>query len=168
MLAGAGDKAFCSGADLGSMHRGTPAGESAGSRTPEGRAAHQHEARGELAGLFEQTLGARQADDRAGPGVGDGGGLRPGARLRSGGGFATGAVRGAGGERRALAIHDHRPDGQVDAPEEGPRADAHRPGGRCGGGRTDRVRHEGGRPRAAGQRGRRAGGDPGAEAAGDR
>ncbi|HVA05603.1 MAG TPA: enoyl-CoA hydratase-related protein [Acidimicrobiales bacterium] len=64
VLAGAGDKAFCSGADLGSMGHGTPTGDAGASD----RAGHpttvgepglldQHEARGELASLFQQMWG---------------------------------------------------------------------------------------------------------------
>jgi enoyl-CoA hydratase/carnithine racemase len=56
VLSGAGDEAFCSGADLGSMYRGVPAGES-GEQAPEVSLLAQHEARGELAGLFEQLWG---------------------------------------------------------------------------------------------------------------
>jgi enoyl-CoA hydratase/carnithine racemase len=55
VLAGAGDKAFCSGADLGSMGHGTPAGEGSDSGATEPPTLlTQHEARGELASLFEQ------------------------------------------------------------------------------------------------------------------
>jgi enoyl-CoA hydratase/carnithine racemase len=54
VLSGAGDEAFCSGADLGSMHRGVPAGES---DSHEPSVLDQHEARGELAGLFEEMWG---------------------------------------------------------------------------------------------------------------
>jgi enoyl-CoA hydratase/carnithine racemase len=58
VLAGAGDKAFCSGADLGSMGHGTPAGEGPGSGAAESPTLlTQHEARGELASLFEQMWG---------------------------------------------------------------------------------------------------------------
>jgi enoyl-CoA hydratase/carnithine racemase len=56
VLSGAGEEAFCSGADLGSMHRGVPAGESA-DQAGETSVLAQHEARGELAGLFEQLWG---------------------------------------------------------------------------------------------------------------
>jgi enoyl-CoA hydratase/carnithine racemase len=56
VLSGAGEEAFCSGADLGSMHRGVPAGESA-DKAGETSVLAQHEARGELAGLFEQLWG---------------------------------------------------------------------------------------------------------------
>jgi enoyl-CoA hydratase/carnithine racemase len=55
VLTGAGDKAFCSGADLGSMGHGTAAGEADSAQNagnPE--LLSQHEARGELAQLFEQ------------------------------------------------------------------------------------------------------------------
>jgi len=53
VLAGAGDEAFCSGADLGSMGHGEPSGEPSGpSRSP--GFVEQHQARGELAALFEQ------------------------------------------------------------------------------------------------------------------
>jgi enoyl-CoA hydratase/carnithine racemase len=62
VLAGAGDKAFCSGADLGSMGHGTPTG---GNEAENDKAGHdgkpegaslldQHAARGELASLFEE------------------------------------------------------------------------------------------------------------------
>lgn len=55
VLAGAGDKAFCSGADLGSMGHGTPTGETTDSEAHrQAGLLSQHEARGELAGLFEQ------------------------------------------------------------------------------------------------------------------
>ena len=58
VLAGAGDKAFCSGADLGSMGHGIPTGGTAGSEDArEAGLLGQHEARGELAGLFEQMWG---------------------------------------------------------------------------------------------------------------
>jgi enoyl-CoA hydratase/carnithine racemase len=63
VLTGAGDKAFCSGADLGSMGHGTATGgRSADPFAPDGdRSAPsflaQHQARGELAGLFEQLWG---------------------------------------------------------------------------------------------------------------
>jgi enoyl-CoA hydratase/carnithine racemase len=56
VLTGAGDEAFCSGADLGSMGHGT----ASGGRAPEAAAPSflaQHRARGELAGLFEQLWG---------------------------------------------------------------------------------------------------------------
>lgn len=60
VLAGAGDEAFCSGADLGSMGHGKATGGTAGtsSRDPDGvdpsHAIAQHEARGQLADLFEE------------------------------------------------------------------------------------------------------------------
>lgn len=58
VLAGAGDKAFCSGADLGSMGHGTATGEADPSRNAgEPGLLTQHEARGELALLFEQMWG---------------------------------------------------------------------------------------------------------------
>ena len=61
VLTGAGDEAFCSGADLGSMGHGTPTGR----RRRRDRVRRrmrpafltQHEARGELARLFEQMWG---------------------------------------------------------------------------------------------------------------
>ncbi len=63
VLTGAGDEAFCSGADLGSMAHGTATGTGtpdssspdSSSETPSFLA--QHQARGELAGLFEQLWG---------------------------------------------------------------------------------------------------------------
>ena len=70
VLAGAGDKAFCSGADLGSMGHGTPTGQNDNQNDNQNdsendRAGHegnpegpglleQHAARGELASLFEE------------------------------------------------------------------------------------------------------------------
>jgi enoyl-CoA hydratase/carnithine racemase len=56
ILQGAGDKAFCSGADLGSMGHGTPTGSDVESPHQEDSPSFlaQHESRGELAGLFEQ------------------------------------------------------------------------------------------------------------------
>lgn len=58
VLAGAGDKAFCSGADLGSMGHGSATGEADHARNAgEPGLLTQHEARGELALLFEQMWG---------------------------------------------------------------------------------------------------------------
>ncbi len=61
VLTGAGDEAFCSGADLGSMGHGTATGSPApDTSAPEGPPSSflaQHRARGELAGLFEQLWG---------------------------------------------------------------------------------------------------------------
>ena len=56
VLQGAGDKAFCSGADLGSMSHGTATGSEPTSAPEEQGPPFlaQHEARGELAALFEQ------------------------------------------------------------------------------------------------------------------
>ena len=61
VLAGAGDQAFCSGADLGSMGHGVATGGSVpgdggsghGPGDPAPGVSTQHEARGQLAGLFE-------------------------------------------------------------------------------------------------------------------
>ena len=58
VLTGAGDEAFCSGADLGSMGQGTATGGSTSdpaAKTPD--FLEQHQARGELARLFEQLWG---------------------------------------------------------------------------------------------------------------
>ncbi|MGO9341788.1 MAG: enoyl-CoA hydratase/isomerase family protein [Acidimicrobiales bacterium] len=68
ILTGAGDEAFCSGADLGSMGHGTATGgpepetSTAERSTPQEAPTPssflaQHRARGELAGLFEQLWG---------------------------------------------------------------------------------------------------------------
>ncbi len=108
VLTGAGDEAFCSGADLGSMHRGVPAGEGGGQAT-RGVGAGSTRGEGRAGRPVRAAVGAREADDREGPGLGDGGRPGPGARLRPRGGVAPGAVRGAGDERRALALHDHGP-----------------------------------------------------------
>ena len=63
VLTGAGDKAFCAGADLSGMAAGAGF-------------ADLHDARGEMARLFRERVGAGQADDRPGAG------LRAGRRLR--------------------------------------------------------------------------------------
>jgi enoyl-CoA hydratase/carnithine racemase len=58
VLTGAGDDAFCSGADLGSMGHGTPTGAAQQDESAEAPGfLTQHEARGELARLFEQMWG---------------------------------------------------------------------------------------------------------------
>lgn len=58
VLTGAGDKAFCSGADLGSMGSGTPTGSKApGPSSAPPTFLGQHEARGEVARLFELMWG---------------------------------------------------------------------------------------------------------------
>ena len=58
------------------------------------------------------------------------GGLRPGAGVRPRGRGRRRPVRHARDQRRAVAVHDHRPARAVDAAEEGARADDDRPPGR--------------------------------------
>lgn len=58
VLTGAGEEAFCSGADLGSMGHGTATGAQSQDPSPETATfLEQHEARGELVGLFGQLWG---------------------------------------------------------------------------------------------------------------
>ena len=130
VLTGAGDKAFCAGADLTGMAEGAGTGRAA--RRP-GRAGR----------AVPRPVGARQADRRPGPG------LRPGRRVRAGAGVRPDRgrrrrpVRHARDRRRAVAVHDHRPAAALDAAEEGARADDDRPAGRRGRGRAHRLRQPG-------------------------
>jgi enoyl-CoA hydratase/carnithine racemase len=54
VLAGAGDEAFCSGADLGSMSHGVPSGGADGAEADLPSFLDQHDSRGQLRTLFEQ------------------------------------------------------------------------------------------------------------------
>ena len=134
VLTGAGDEAFCSGADLGSMGHGTATGADADGQRRTGSAATPRlprPARGTRRArrAVRADVGPREADDRKGSGLGDGWRVRPCARLRHGGRLGKGPVRCAGGERRAVALHDHGPARAFHAAQEGAGADAHRPGG---------------------------------------
>ena len=127
VLTGAGDKAFCAGADLTGMAEG--AGY-----------ADLHDARGELARLFRDMWELGKPIDRPGAR------LRAGRRVRSRAGVRPRrrrrrrAVRHAGDRRRAVAVHDHRAAHAFDAAEEGARADDDRPAGRRRRGRAHRLR----------------------------
>ena len=151
VLTGAGDEAFCAGADLGGM------GEADERR---GRVPRSPRGPGRARRGVPGAVASGQADHRPGPGLGHGRGVRPGARLRPGGGLGPGPLRCPRDQRRPLAVHDHRPPGPLDAAEEGARADAHRPGGGRRRGRAHRVRDQGRAPRRARRGGGRAGRRP--------
>ncbi|MCZ7631467.1 MAG: enoyl-CoA hydratase-related protein [Microthrixaceae bacterium] len=72
MITGAGDRAFCAGADLGGMQ-----GDSH---------AEAHSGRGELAALFEDLWSLGKPTVARSSGILPGGWFRPGVVVRSGGG----------------------------------------------------------------------------------
>ena len=121
VLAGAGDEAFCAGADLGKMTGADEpeAGIAVGPRGP------RRAGRG-----VRRPVGTGQAHRGAGAGLRPGRGLRAGAGLRPGGGVGAGPLRGSRDQRRPVALHDHRSPGALDASQAGARADAHGADGR--------------------------------------
>ena len=139
VLAGAGDQAFCAGADLSGMVPRDPGGTTAADEY-----ADHHVARGWLAELFEELwhLGKPTIARVQGWAMAGGFGLALACDMVIA--SDRGPVRGPRAQRGALALHGDRPHAAIDAPEEGPRADAHQPGGRGRGGRADRLRHPGG------------------------
>ena len=127
VLTGAGDKAFCAGADLTGM--AADAGWAAAAR------------RARRAGaLVPRDVGARQADHREGPRLRARGRVRAVSRVRPRHRGGRRAVRHARDRRRPVAVHDHRAAHAIDAAEEGVGADDDRPPRRRGGGRAHRVR----------------------------
>ena len=157
VLAGAGDQAFCAGADLSGMVPGDPGG------TADEYADH-HLARGWLAELFEELwqLGKPTIARVQGWAMAGGFGLALACDMV----IASEQARFGAPELNVgpVALHGHRAHAAVDAPQEGPRADADQPGGGRGGGRPDRLRHPGGARRPARRRGGRAGRGAGLQA----
>ena len=134
VLTGAGDQAFCAGADLSGM---APAGAGGGT---DGFLDH-HDARGWLASLFQEMwhLGKPTIARVQGWAMAGGMGLALACDLV----IASERARFGAPELNVgpLALHGDRAPGPLHAAEEGARADADQPGGRRRRGRPDRVRH---------------------------
>ena len=143
ILTGAGDKAFCAGADLG------------GGGIADG-AASAHDGRGLLADLFRDMWQARQAGARPGPWLRAGRWFRPGVRVRPDRRIRRLGVRHARDQRRTVAVHDHGSAVAVDAPEDRARPDDDRAAGLGRRGRAYRLRAAGRAGRGARRDGRRA------------
>ena len=114
VLTGAGDKAFCAGADLGGI------AENAG-------AAAAHDGRGLLADLFRDMWALGKPIDRPRARLRARRRLRPRVRVRPDRRGRRRGVRHARDQRRAVAVHDHGAAAAVDAAEDGARADDDRP-----------------------------------------
>ena len=131
VLTGAGDKAFCAGADLGG----------GGDRVERrGGARRARSARRSL----PRHVGARQADHRSRPRLRARRRVRSGVRVRHDRGDRRQCLRHARDQRRTLAVHDHCSAVAIDAAEDCARADDERPARLGRRGRADRVRPAGG------------------------
>ncbi len=146
VLTGAGDRAFCAGADL------------TGIAANEGAAA-AHEGRGLLADLFRDMWSLGKPIVARGPWLRARGRLRTRVRVRSGRRGRRRGVRHTRDQRRPVALHDHGPAAALDGAEDRTGPDDDRPPRRRGRGRAPRVRptrRSGRRARRDGRRARRA------------
>ena len=118
VLTGAGEKAFCAGADLSGMAAGAGYAE-------------LHDGRGELARLFRDLWELGKPTIAKVRGLVPGRWLRPGPRLRPRRRRRRRPVRHPRGRPRPVALHDHRADAALDAAEGRARAADDRPAGRA-------------------------------------
>ena len=114
----------------GLLRGGRPREDDRGRRARGRGCSSVHEARGVLAEVFGALWELGKPTVARVQGFAMAGRLRAGARLRPGRGLGAGPLRRPRGQRRPVALHDHRPPRPLDAAQEGARADAHRPGGR--------------------------------------
>ena len=144
VLAGAGDEAFCAGADLGKM---------TGADEPEAGILSVHEARGVLAEVFAALwqLGKPTVARVQGFAMAGGFGLALACDLV----VASERARFGAPEVNvgSVALHDHRAPRPLHAAQAGPRADADRAQGRRRRGAAHGIRDQG-RPSRRARRGR--------------
>ena len=141
VLTGAGEKAFCAGADLDGMASGAEPDRAPRGPRRAGRA-------------VPGPVRARQADHRPRARLRAGGRVRLGLGLRPRGRLRRRGVRHARDRPGAVAPHDHGAPHPGHAAQAGARADAHRAARGRGGGGADRLRHPR-RARGRARRGRR-------------